>query len=191
MMCVLAYLCLGGNDFTLPNTLTLRSHRQRLLQLLAKDNVLDKHTLDLHPPTCRHILNDLANRRCNLLAPLNHVLQDPRSNDMPQRRLRALQQRLAYIGDAKGGNVRRDNVVVYDGGQAQIDIILGHARLLGDLGRLDLDIDLEQLLAQGVDFDKPGIDGLVEASEFGNEADVALVDVFVRVWAAEYEGDGS
>merc|ERR1711937_327038 len=83
------------------------------------------------------------------------------------------------------------NVVVDDRGQAQGDVVLGHADLLGDLCDLDLDIDLDQTLGEGVDLDEAGIDGLVESTKLGDETDVALVDALVWVGADDAAGDGA
>jgi hypothetical protein len=63
--------------------------------------------------------------------------------------------------------------------------------LLGDLGGLNLDVDLDQVLAEGVDLDQAGVDGLVEAAKLGDETDVALLDRLVGVGADEAAGDGT
>jgi hypothetical protein len=42
---------------------------------------------------------------------------------------------------------------------------------------------LDEPLAEGVDPDQTGIDCLVETTELGNETDLTLVDVLVRVGA--------
>lgn len=43
-----------------------------------------------------------------------------------------------------------------------------------DLDDLDLDVDLDEVFGEGVDFDEAGVDGFVEAPEFGDQPDVAL-----------------
>lgn len=67
-------LSLGGDDLAFTNTLALGGHGQRLLQLLAEDNVLDEHRLDLDTPASRDILDDLANALGDLLTALNDIL---------------------------------------------------------------------------------------------------------------------
>ena len=58
-------------------------------------------------------------------------------------------------------------------------------------GDLDLDVDLDETLAEGVHLYETRVDGLVELAELGDEADVALVDVLVRVRADDAAGDGA
>ena len=48
---------------------------------------------------------------------------------------------------------------------------------------LDLDIDLNELLAQRVDLDQTRINSAVELSKFGDKAYVALIDLLIRVRA--------
>lgn len=84
-----------------------------------------------------------------------------------------------------------DDVIVDDGGEAQGDVVLCHADLLGHLRGLDLDVDLDEALAERVDLDETGIDGLVEAAKLGDEADVALLYALVRVGKADAARDGT
>lgn len=70
-------------------------------------------------------------------------------------------------------------------------IVLGHTCLLRYLGSLDLHIDGDDLLAEGVDLDETRVDGLVEAAELGDKTNVALLDVLVRVWAEDAAGNGA
>ncbi len=56
---------------------------------------------------------------------------------------------------------------------------------------LDLDVDLDEFFGKGVDFHEAGVDGAVEAAEFGDEADVALADGLVGVGADDAAGDGA
>ena len=93
---------------------------------------------------------------------------------MPEGRLSPLYQCLADVADAECSLMRAGDVVVDDARQVQRDVVLGHADLLGHLDDLNLDIDLDELLGEGVDLDETGVDGAVEATEFGDEADVAL-----------------
>lgn len=48
---------------------------------------------------------------------------------------------------------------------------------------LDLHIDLDELLAQGIDLDETGINRTVESAEFGHETDITLFDRLIGVWA--------
>ena len=73
--------------------------------------------------------------------------------------------------------------------QLQRDIVLSHADLLRDLHDLDLDVDLDEALGKRVDLDEAWVDGAVEAPEFCDEANVALGDRLVGVWAADAAGD--
>lgn len=145
----------------------------------------------MHAPAGRDVLDDLANALGNLLAALNHVLQHARADDVAQRGLGPLDEGLANIRDTEGGLVRGDDVVVDDRSELQRDIVLGHADLHWDLDDLDLDVNLDQALAQGVDLDEAGIDGLVEPAKLGDQADVALADALERVRAADAAGDGA
>lgn len=48
---------------------------------------------------------------------------------------------------------------------------------------LDLHVDLDELLAQGVDLDETRINRTIESTEFSHETDIALFDGLVRIWA--------
>lgn len=180
-----------SNHLGFTGTLALGSHGQRVLEFLAKDDVLDEHGLDLDTPAKRRLLDNLTNRLGNLLSALNHVLQDTRTNNMTQCRLGALDKRLADVADAKGGLVRRRNAVVNDRRQLQRDIVLCHADLLGHLDNLHLDVDLGELLRQRVHIDETGIHGAGKASELGDEPHVALVDGLVWIRADDAAGNRS
>ncbi len=54
---------------------------------------------------------------------------------------------------------------------------------------LDLDVHLDEALAEGVDLDQSGVDGAVEAAEFRDQTDVTLRDVLVGVRADDAAGD--
>ena len=110
---------------------------------------------------------------------------------MPESGLRALDEGLADVADAKRGLVRRYDVVIDDRGQVERDIILGHAHLTRHLHNLDLDVDLDEALGQRVDLDQARVDGAHEAAEFGDQADVPLGDGLVGVGAADAAGDGA
>jgi hypothetical protein len=185
------YLSLGGDNLALSDTLALGGHGERLLELLAEDDVLDEHALDLDTPLGGHVLDDLADALGDLLAALNDVLQHAGAHDVAQRGLGPLDQGLAHVGDAEGGLVGRDNLEVQDAGELGGDVVLGHARLLGDLADLDLDVDLEEVFGQRVDLDEARVDGLVEAAELGDEADVALADALEGVREADAQRDGA
>lgn len=158
---------------------------------MTEDNVLDEHALDLDTPASGNIFDNFSNRLSNLLAAFNDVLQDTGTNDVAEGGLSALNEGLANVGNAKSGLVWADNVVVDDRGQVEIDIVLGHADLLRDFNNLNLDVDLDDALREGVDLDETGVDGLVEAAKLGDETDVALVDVLIRVGAADTARNGS
>lgn len=155
------------------------------MQVLAEDNILDEHALDLNTPAGGNLLDDLANGLSNLLAALDDILQNAGTHDVPKRGLSALDEGLTDVCDTKGSLVRADDVIVDDRGQVQGDVVLGHADLLGDFHDLDLDVDLDDALRQRVNFDQAWIDSLVETAKLGDEADVALVDVLVWVRAAD------
>jgi len=74
-------------------------------------------------------------------------------------------------------------VVVDDGGELNSDVVFSHTHLLWDLADLDLNVDLNELLRQGIDLDKTWVDGAVETAKFGNETHVSLGDGLVRVRA--------
>lgn len=173
----------GRNDLGLTGTLALRGHGQRVLQLLAEDDVLDEHTLDLDAPAGRDLLDNVADVLCDLFAALDDVLQDARADDVAERRLGSLDERLPDVADAEGGAVRRHDAVVDDGGEPQGDVILCHADLLGHLDELNLDVDLDEALRERVDLDETWVDCAREAAELGDEANVALIDGLVRVRA--------
>lgn len=56
---------------------------------------------------------------------------------------------------------------------------------------LNFDIDLDESLTERVDLDKTGIDGLVEFSELGDQTNISLVHLLVRVRATYDAGKGS
>lgn len=156
---------------------------------MAEDDILDEHRLHLDTPAGGDVLDDLADALGDLLTALDDVLQNAGTDDVAQGGLGTLDQGLADVGDAEGGLVRADNVVVDDAGEVEVDVVLGHAHLLGDLDYLDLDVDLNKALGQGVDLNQTGVDCLVELAELGDQADVALADVLIRVGAADAARD--
>lgn len=93
------------------------------MQVLAEDDVLDQHTLNLRAPAGGGLFNDLADRLRDLLAALDHVLQHTRADDVAESGLRALDQGLADVGNAEGGLVRGGDVVVDDGCELEVDIV--------------------------------------------------------------------
>jgi hypothetical protein len=80
---------------------------------------------------------------------------------------------------------------IQDGINLDIDIVLGHDDLLRDIGNLDLDVDLCQLLRDGVNLCQTRVNNLVEFAETGDETHGALGDGLVRVRAADAAGNGS
>jgi hypothetical protein len=131
----LSRLDLGArrDDLGLSGTLALRRHAERLLQVLAEDEVLDEDALAGRTPAAGGLLDDLADRLGNFLAALDHVLEHTGADHVAEGGLGALDQGLADVGDAEGGFVGGGDVVVDDGGELQVDVVFGHADLLGDL----------------------------------------------------------
>ena len=80
-------------------------------------------------------------------------------------------------------------MIINHGGEEDGDVILGHDDLLGHLDDLDADVDGDEGFGEDVYFDQPRVDGAVEAAEFCDEADVALADGLVGVWADDAAGD--
>jgi hypothetical protein len=179
----------SSDNLSLTSTLRLRSHRKRVLKFLVENKILDEHRFDLDTPAGGRLLNDLTNRLRNLLTALNNVLQNTSTNDVTQSSLRALDERLLDVADAEGGLVRRRDAVVNDRRELQRDVVLGHADLLGDFDDLDLDIDLDELLGEGVDVDETRIHGAREATELCYQANIALRHGLVGVRAAETAWD--
>ena len=184
-------LGLGSNDLGFTDTLALGGHGEGLLELGAENDILYKHALYLDAPAGGNIFDDLTNRLGKLLATLDDVLKNSGANDVAESCLSTFDQGLADVGDAKGSLVGGDDVVVDDRGESEGDIVLGHAGLLGDLCYLNLDVDLNEALGERVDPGETRIDCLVETTELGNEADVALTDALIGVGAAEAARDGA
>lgn len=158
---------------------------------MTEGNVLDEHALDLNTPASSNIFDNLSNGLCNLLTTLNDILENARTKNMAQSGLRTLNKRLANIGDTKSGNMRSDNVVVDDRGQAQSNIVLRHTDLLRDFCNLNLHVDGDEILAERVDADKTWVNGLVELAKLGDKTDVALLDTLERVGADDATRDGA
>lgn len=113
----------GRDDLGLAGALALRGHGQRVLQVLAEDDVLDQHALDLRAPASGGLFDDFADRLRDLLAALDHVLQHARADNVAEGGLRALDEGLADVGDAEGGFVGRGDVVVDDGCELEVDVV--------------------------------------------------------------------
>jgi hypothetical protein len=158
---------------------------------LAEDDVLDEHTLDLDTPSSCDILNNLTNRLGNLFTALNDILENACANDVAESSLSTLNEGLANIGDAKSRNMRSDNMIVNDRSKAQSYVVLGHTDLLGHLGDLDLDIHLDEVLAERVDLNQTWVDSLVKFAKLGDKTDVALLNTFEGVGADEAAGNGT
>jgi hypothetical protein len=56
---------------------------------------------------------------------------------------------------------------------------------------LNLDVDLNETFAEGVDLDETGINSAIESTEFGDQTDVTLRDRFVGVGTANAAGECS
>ena len=164
----------GGDDLGFSDPLRLGGHAEGVLQLVAEDDVFDEHALDLDAPARGDVFDDFADRLCDFFAALDDVLEDASTDDVAESGLRTLDEGLADVADAEGGFVGGGDVVVDDGGEVQGDVVFSHADLLGDLDDLDLDVDLDELLGQGVDLNKAGVDSAVEAAKLGDETDIAL-----------------
>ena len=124
-----------GNDFRLSDTLALGSHGERVLELGAEDDVLDEHRLNLDTPTRCDIFDYFTNGLCDLFTALDDILENAGTNDVAQSGLGTLNEGLTNVADAEGGFVWRGDVVVDDGGELKVDVVLGHADLLWHLCR--------------------------------------------------------
>ena len=164
----------GGDDLGLSDPLRLGGHAEGVLKFVAEDDVFDEHALDLDAPAGGDIFDNLTDRLGDFFATFDDILKDASADDVAEGGLRAFDEGLADVADAERGFVGRGDVVVDDGGQVQGDVVFRHANLLGDLHDLDLDVHLDELLRQGVDFDETRVDSAVEAAELGNETDIAL-----------------
>lgn len=82
-------------------------------------------------------------------------------------------------------------MIVYDRGQVQSHVVLGHADLLGNFHNLNFDVDLGELFRQRIDLDQTGIHGAIESAKFGDQSDVTLRNRFVRIRADNAAGNGS
>ena len=112
-----------GNDLGFSGALALRGHGQRVLQVLAEDDVLDQHALDGGAPARRGLFDDLADRLRDFFAALDYVLEHARADDVAEGGLRALDEGLADVGDAEGGFVGGGDVVVDDGCELEVDVV--------------------------------------------------------------------
>jgi len=148
----------------------------------------------------------------DFFAALDYVLEDAGADDVAEGGLRAFDEGLADVADAEGGFVGGGDVVVDYGGELEVDVVFGHADLPWHLcgvvlvgflrdgvevakgeptNDLDLDVDLDELFGERVDFDETGVDCAVEATELGDEADVSLADWLVWVGADDAARDGT
>lgn len=181
----------GGDDLGFSGSLGLRGHGERVLQILVEDQVLDEHGLDFYTPTSSGLFDDFADGLRDLLAALDDILQNAGTDYVAKCCLCALDECLAYIGNAEGSLVRRSDSVVDDRGELQRYVVFGHADLLGNLDNLDLDIDLNELLRKRVDVNETGVDSAGESTELSDQSDVSLIYRLVRVGAANAAWDGS
>ncbi len=162
-----------------------------VLEVIAEDDVLDEHGLDLNTPARSDLFDNLSDGLSNLLTTLNHVLEDTSTHNVTEGGLGTFDQGLTDVGDTEGSLVRRCDVVVDDRGQVECDIVLGHADLTGNLDDLNLDIDLDESLGQRVDLDQTRVNGARELAELGDQADVSLRDRLVGVRADDTAGNGA
>lgn len=56
---------------------------------------------------------------------------------------------------------------------------------------LNLNVDLDELFGKRVDFNETGVDCAIEATKFGDQADVSLANRLVRVGAHDTTRDSS
>ena len=56
---------------------------------------------------------------------------------------------------------------------------------------LDLDINLNEALAQRIDLDKTRVDSTIETTELGDQTDITLRDMLIRIRADNAARDGS
>jgi len=56
---------------------------------------------------------------------------------------------------------------------------------------LNLDIDLDEAFAEGIDLDETGINRTIESTEFGDQTDITLRDRFVGVRTDNTAGNGT
>lgn len=75
------------------------------MQLIAEDDVFDKHGFNLDTPAGGNLLDDLRCRLRNLLPALDDILEDAGSDYMAQRGLGAFDERLSHVRNAKRGYV--------------------------------------------------------------------------------------
>ena len=179
----------SGNDLALSDPLALGSHGERVLELGGEDDVLDEHAFDLDTPAHGDVLDDLTDGGGDFLAALNDVLKDTRAENVTEGGLCALDECLADVGNAERGLVWAGDVVVNHRGELQVDVIFGHADLLGHLDDLDLDVDLDEFFRERVDLDQTGVDGAIEATKLGDQADISLRHWFVGVGANNTAGN--
>lgn len=170
-------LSTGRDDLALTNPLGLSGHGERILQVVAKDDVLDEHRLNLDTPARGNLFDDLGSRLRNLLTALNHILQNTRSDHMAQGGLGTLDEGLLDVCDTEGGLVGRSDLVVDDGREVEGHVVLGHADLTRHFDDLDLDVDGGQVLAERVHLDQTGVDRALEAGGSQNSSFVCCGNV--------------
>ena len=202
----------SSDDLALTDPLGLRGHGERVLQVAAEDDVLDEHGLDLDTPAGCHLLDDLRCRLRDLLAALDHVLQDAGTDDVAQSGLGTLDERLSDVGDTEGGLVWGDDLVVDDGGQVEGDVVLGHADLRGTSTIWILTSTVIRCSLSGLTLTRPGSTersklrrqyqyyspsmrqlelSVTNRPNLRDETDLALVDGLEWVGAADTAGNSS
>lgn len=169
----------------------LGSSRKGDLNVARDDNVLDQDRLDSDTPPLGARLDDLRNLGSDRLTVDEERLKVATSADVSQGRLGSLNQGAANVLDREGGAVRVDDVVDNDRFDFDRQVVLGEDVLPGNVDDLDLDRDLTDLLAERVDLDQSGIDTARELSERRNESYATLLDLLVRVGAAEAARNGT
>ena len=104
----------GSDDLGFTDTLGLCGHGERVLEVVAEDDVLDKHRLDLNTPAPSDILDDFTDGLGDFLAALNNVLEDTGTDNVTKGSLCALNEGLADVGNTESCLMRRSDVVVDD-----------------------------------------------------------------------------
>ena len=168
-----------GDDLALADALLLRGGGERGGDLGREDDVLDEDALDRDAPLVRDVADDLRDLERDRLALGHDALHRARADDVPERRLRALDEGLAEVGDAERGAVRVRDLEVDDRVAAGDPSAKGHERRSEDAhldvdvvtrddllppngADLDLNVDDTQRLRANVDLNKTRVDCLVE-----------------------------
>lgn len=114
----------GLDDLCLTGSLALGGHGQRVLELLAEDDVLDQHTFYGDTPAGCCLFDDFADALGDFFAALDYILEDAGADDVAEGGLGSLDEGEADVRDAEGCLVRARDVVVDDGSEGEVDVVL-------------------------------------------------------------------